>query len=358
MSKQVRIAIAGIGNCASSVIQSYFIYNQWKDKGAPPGVMNWDLAGYTPCDIIPVAGFDVDKRKIGKDITEAIFAGPNCAYRYNCEIEPLGVECMMGPVLDGVADYMVKHFQPSKAKPVDVGKVLIETKADVLCSFLPAGSDDATRYYADQAINVAGIGFVNGMPSPVANDPGFRKSAEENKAPIVGDDIKSQLGGTIIHRALVDCLNARGITIVRTYQVNYAGNTDFENMAFGPRGEGKHASKARGISAFIKEGASVSVGAGIVKNMGDRKSTIFHFEGYNYGGAPLRLKAFLEVEDSPNFAGSISEAVRYCKIARDRGVGGLLESASAFLMKSPPKQYPDKEAIEMLKEFVEGKRKS
>lgn len=353
-NKQVRIAIVGIGGCASSVVQGYFYYNQYKGKGTAPGVMNWDLGGYTPCDIIPVAAFDVDRRKVGRDITEAIFEGPNCAYQYDAEIKPLGVPVMMGPVLDGVADYMQEYFQPSDERSVDVGKVLMETGADVLCNFLPAGSHDATRYYADQAIKVAKIGFVNGMPEYIAKDPEYRKAAEENKAPIIGDDVKSQLGGTIIHRALVDLLNARGITVKRTYQLNYAGNTDFKNMAFGPRGQLKHESKAAGISAFLPEESSCSVGAAIVENMDDRKSTVFHFEGYNYGGAPLSFNSYLEVEDSPNFAGTIAEAARYAKIARDRGIGGVLEAASAFLMKNPVRQINDKEAVEMLKEFVAG----
>ena len=353
-SKQIRIAIAGIGNCASSLVQSYFYYNQLEKNEEPAGVMNWDLGGYTPCEIIPVAAFDVDKRKIGKDITEAIFEGPNCAYKYDCKLKPLGVPVMMGPVLDGVAAWMIDDFQPSDAKPVNVGKVLIETGAEVFVNFLPAASDEATRYYADQAINVAKIGFVNGMPSPVANDPAFRKAAEQNKVPIIGDDIKSQLGGTITHRALIDCLNARGITIEKTYQLNYAGNTDFRNQV-GARVECKHRSKKAGIGAFLKEGeGNLAVGATPMPNMGDRKTTIFHFEGYNYGHAPLTLKAILEVEDSPNFAGSMSEAIRYCRIAKDRGIGGVLEVASAFLMKTPPKQYPDTEAEKMLKDFVIG----
>jgi myo-inositol-1-phosphate synthase len=237
---------------------------------------------------------------------------------------------------------------------VDVGKILIETGADVLCNFLPAGSHHATRYYADQAIKVAKIGFVNGMPEYIAKDPEYRKAAEENNVPIIGDDVKSQLGGTILHRAFVDCLVSRGITISKTYQLNYAGNTDFKNMAFGPRGQLKHESKAAGISAFLPETSSCSVAGAIVENMGDRKSTVFHFEGVNYGGAPLSLKAYLEVEDSPNFAGTIAEAVRYAKIARDRGIGGVLEAPSAFLMKNPVKQINDKEAVEMLKQFVAG----
>jgi myo-inositol-1-phosphate synthase len=356
--KEIRVAIVGIGNCASSFVQGYFYYNQHKAETSHPGVMNWDLGGYTPCDIVPVAAFDVDERKIGKDITEAIFLGPNCAYRYDCEIKPLGVPVMMGPVLDGVASHMGEHFHPSDAKPVDVGQVLKDKKVDVVLSFLPTGSDKANSYYADQAINVAKAGWVSGMPSPVANDPVFVKAAEKNKVPIVGDDIKSQLGGTITHRALIDLMNSRGITITRTYQMNYAGNTDFKNMMEGAeqRIKKKLASKDRGIGAFVKKETSISSAGGVINNMGDRKTTIFHFEGYNYGRAPLTVKTILEVEDSPNFAGCIADAVRYCKIALDRGVGGVLESASAFLMKSPPKQINDEQAVEMLKEFVEGKR--
>ena len=348
--KQVRVAIVGIGNCASSVVQSHFYYNQHSGNGKRLGVMNWDIGGYTPCDIVPVAGFDVDSRKVGKDITEAIFEGPNCAIRYDCEVKPLGAKVWMGPVLDGVADWMTEDFHPGHAESADVGKVLIDSGADVLINFLPAASDEATRYYADQAINVARIGFVNGMPSPVANDPGFQEAAAANKVPLIGDDIKSQLGGTITHRALIDCLNSRGITIEKTYQLNYAGNTDFRNQV-GARVECKHESKKRGIGAYL-EGGNLAVGATPMPNMGDRKTTIFHFEGYNYGGAPLTLKAILEVEDSPNFAGSMSEAVRYAKLALDRGLGGVLEAPSAFLMKSPPKQFPDQEAERLLREFV------
>jgi len=355
MSKTpIRVAIVGIGNCASSMVQSCFYYDQWDGEGLPPGVMNWDLGGYTPRDILPVAGFDVDRRKIGKDITAAIFEGPNCAIRYDCVMESLGVPVHMGPVCDGVAEWMNEDFQPSDKKPVDVGQILKDTGVDVMINFLPAASDEATKYYADQAINVAKIGFVNGMPSPVANDPALRQAAENNRCPVIGDDIKSQLGGTIVHRALIDCLNSRGITIEKTYQINYAGNTDFRNQV-GARVECKHESKRQGIGAFLDSG-DLAVGATPMPNMGDRKTTIFHFEGFNYGGAPLTFKAILEVEDSPNFAGSMSEAVRYCKIARDRGIGGVLESASAFLMKSPLVQIPDQEAQSHLREFVEGKR--
>ena len=355
MSKDpIRVAIVGIGNCASSMVQGYFYYNQWEGEGPPLGVMNWNLGGYTPRDILPVAAFDVDRRKIGKDITSAIFEGPNCAIRYDCDLEPLNVPVNMGPVFDGVAEWMDVDFQPSEKTPVEVGQVLKDTGAEVMINFLPAASDKATSYYADQAINVAKIGFVNGMPSPVANDPTLSQEALNNACPLIGDDIKSQLGGTIAHRALIDCLNSRGITIEKTYQLNYAGNTDFRNQV-GARVECKHQSKRQGIGAFLESG-DLAVGATPMPNMGDRKTTIFHFEGYNYGGAPLTLKAILEVEDSPNFAGSMSEAVRYCKIARDRGIGGVLESASAFLMKSPPSQIPDHEAQRNLREFVDGIR--
>lgn len=355
--KQIKIAIVGVGSCASSVVQGYFYYNQWKSQGTPPGVMNWDIGGYTPCDIVPVAAFDVDERKVGKDITEAIFCGPNCAYVYpNIELKPLGVKVMMGPVLDGVAEHMKQYFQPSNEKPVDVARILKETGAEILCNFLPAGSKEATKYYADQAIRVAKIGFINGMPEYVAKNSEFRKIAEENNVPIIGDDVKSQLGGTIIHRAFVDLLTSRGITIKKTYQLNYAGNTDFKNQGDELRVALKHESKKAGLGAFLSKETEVSVGVGIVDCMGDRKTSVFYFDGFNYGGAPLSLKAYLEVEDSPNFAGTICEAVRYAKIALDRGIGGVLDSASAFLMKNPLKQYHDTEAIQMLKEFVEGKR--
>ena len=228
----------------------------------------------------------------------------------------------------------------------------------MLLNFLPTGSNKATEYYADQAINVAKIGYVSGMPTFIANNPRFAADAEKNHVPIIGDDIKSQLGGTILHRALIDCMNQRGISLTRTYQMNYAGNTDFKNMLEGAdrRIDQKIASKERGVSAFLEKGVSISGVGGVVPNMGDSKTTIFHFEGFNYAGTPLTFKGILEVEDSPNFAGTMSEAVRYAKIALDRKTGGVLESASAFLMKSPPRQIRDDIAVQMLKEFVEGKR--
>jgi len=354
--KKIKVAIIGIGNCASTMVQGMFYYDKFKDNGDDaPGIMNWDLGGYTPADVTVVAAFDVDRRKIGLDVTEAIFAGENNAYRHDCELYPLGVPVLMGPVLDGVGEHTKDRFQPADLPPVDVGKELIKSGADMVLCFLPTGSDEASDYYADQAINVAKIGWLSGMPSKVAKNPKFAEAAKKNKCPIVGDDVKSQLGGTITHRALIDLMNNRGITIGRTYQVNYAGNGDFANMVDDKthRLDKKHVSKEAGVTAFLKKG-TMSAGAGFVENMEDRKTCVMHFDSYNFGGAPVGVKLILEVEDSPNFAGTVIEAVRYMKIAKDRGIGGVLPTVSAFCMKSPPEQIHDTEAIELLKAFIKG----
>jgi len=354
--KKIKVAIIGVGNCASTLVQGMFYYDKFRENGeGAPGIMNWDLGGYTPADVIVVAAFDVDRRKIGLDVTEAIFAGENCAYRHDCIITPLGVPVLMGPVLDGVAAHTRERFQPASLPPVDVGKALIESKADMALCFLPTGSDEASDYYAGQAINVAKIGWLSGMPSKVAKNPKFVADAEKNRCPVVGDDVKSQMGGTITHRALIDLMNERGITVKRTYQVNYAGNGDFANMVDDKanRLDKKHVSKHAGVTAFLK-GGTMSAGAGFVENMEDRKTCVIHFDSCNFGGAPVGVKLILEVEDSPNFAGTVIEAIRYIKIARDRGIGGVLPTVSAFCMKSPPTQIPDQEAVELLKAFVRG----
>ncbi len=352
-SNKIRLAIVGVGNCTSALIQGLNYYAQ---TGETIGLMHPDLGGYAVTDIQPVVAFDVDARKVGKDLGEAIFAPPNICYRLpDVPARETGAKVLMGPVLDGVPPHLAELVQVADQKPVDVARVLKEVKADVLLNCLPTGSARAARYYADAAVKEAKVAFVNGMPELIVCDREYVRAAEERGVPLIGDDVKSQLGGTIIHRALIGTMLDRGIHIKKTYQLNYAGNTDFKNLT--RRGESKERTKGEALTSLIPYPAEVSPGFAYIPLMRDRKTAQFYFEAANFGNAPLSFRAILEVEDSANFGGTVVDAIRSCKLAQDRGIGGVLHSASSYLMKHPPEPIPDDEALRHLEEFAAGNRR-
>ncbi len=350
----IKVAIVGVGNCASSLCQGIELLKSGDGKNFV-GVMHPDIGGYKVTDIKVVAAFDVDKRKVGKDLREAIFSPPNIAYQYpELILQKTGIEVMMGPIMDGVPEHLAQFVEISDEKPIDVVEVLKKSKAEILLNFLPTGSAQAARFYADCAIKEAKIAYMNGMPELICCDASYQEAAERSNVPIIGDDVKSQIGATIIHRVLLELFLHRGIKIEKTYQLNFAGNTDFINLVH--RGESKHKTKKEALTTIIPYPAEVSTGFSWIPLMKDRKTAIFHIIGSNFAGAPLRFEAKLEVEDSPNFAGVIAEGVRYLKLALDRGIGGVLTSASAYLSKHPPVMMSDEEARKNLEEFIAEKR--
>jgi myo-inositol-1-phosphate synthase len=351
VSEKIRLAIVGVGNCASALLQGLAYYEQ---VGGDIGLMHRKLGGYDVTDIKPVVAFDVNAQKVGRDLADAIWAPPNRAYRVpDAEVAPTGVKVLMGPVEDGVPPHLAEYMQVSDEEPVDVVQALKEAGAQVMLNTLPTGSARAARLYAQATLD-AGVALVNGMPELVVCDRAFARAAEERKVPLVGDDVKSQLGGTILHRAMVECMLSRGIRIKKTYQLNYAGNTDFDNLVH--RGQSKEKTKREAVETLIPYDADVSAAFAHVKNMGDRKTARFYFELANYSDAPIIVDAKLEVEDSANFGGVAVDAIRCCRLAMDRGVGGVLTSASACFSKHPPEQIPDQEAQRMLDQFIQGTR--
>lgn len=352
-SKEIKVAIAGIGNCAQAFLHGIEYYK--KNPDDLRGLMNHDIDGYKVTDIKPVAAFDINADKVGKDLSEAIFARPNIAYKYSgVEVKKYDVKVQMGPVLDGSPSHLAKYYELAKEKPCNAAKMLRESGAEMLLNFIPTESHDAAHYYADAAIKEAKIGFINGMPTLIVCDPEYQKIAVSNGVPLIGDDVKSQFGGTAIHRALAILMQTRGVHLSETYQINYAGNTDFANLL--ARGQSKHKTKQEAVTSLMPYPIKMSTGFTYVELMKDRKTSIFYINGSNFGNAPLHLEAKLEVEDSANFSGVMVDMVRYAKIALDRGISGVLESACSFLTKHPPVQIPDMAALNNLKEYVEGKR--
>lgn len=348
---QVRVAIAGVGNCASALIQGIQYYR--RHPNTLDGILFPKIGGYKVIDVEVVAAFDIDKRKVGQDLSEAIFAPPNNTEQL-CDVPRLGVKVQMGPVMDGAPEHLRTFVDVADEKPVDVGMVLKETGADVLVNLIPTGSAEAARYYARQAIEVAKIAFINGIPELIASDDSFERLAVKNGVPIIGDDFKSQLGATILNRALIETCIRRGVKIERVYQLNYAGNTDFVNLVF--RGKSKHLTKEAALKSLIPYEADVASGFAFIANQKDRKIARIEIEGRKWGGAPLRISAELSVNDSADAAGVMIDMIRCAKLGMDRGIAGRLISASAYYAKHPPIQYPDDVAFTMLKEFIEGKR--
>jgi myo-inositol-1-phosphate synthase len=351
--RTIRVAIAGVGNCCQALLEGIEYYRQHPEDSR--GLMNAELGGYRVTDIVPVAAFDVNVRKVGRDLSEAIYAAPNIAYRYpGVTVQPYGVTVRMGPVLDGNPPHLAELVPEADEPPCDVSQTLRDSGAEMLLNFIPTESHAAACYYADAAIREAGIGFVNGMPTLIACDQEYQRAAGERGVPIIGDDVKSQFGGTAIHRALATLMQDRGVHLDETYQINFAGNTDFANLM--ARGKSKHRTKQEAVTSLMPYPVTMSTGFTHVALMKDRKTSLFLIRGGNFGNAPLQLEAKLEVEDSANFAGVMVDMVRYMRLALDRGVSGVLESACAFLTKHPPTPMPDGEALAHLREFAAGTR--
>jgi len=355
MSK-VRIAIAGVGNCASSLVQGLRFYRDADPSETVPGLMHVTLGDYHVSDVEVVAAFDVDGKKVGRDVAEAIFTEPNNTIRF-ADVAPLGVEVQRGPTFDGLGTYYRETVEEAEGAPIDVASALREAEADVLVSYLPVGSEEATRAYAQAAID-AGCGFVNCIPAFIASDREWARRFAEAGVPIVGDDIKSQVGATIIHRVLAKLFQDRGVVLDHTSQLNFGGNMDFKNMLERKRLRSKKISKTQAVTSQLRDGIeaeNIHIGpSDHVPWLGDRKWAHIRLEGREFGNIPLSVELKLEVWDSPNSAGIVIDAVRCAKVALDRGVAGPLIGPSAYFMKSPPVQFSDDAAREMVEEFILG----
>ncbi|ORW87690.1 inositol-3-phosphate synthase [Mycobacterium sp. IEC1808] len=353
-STEVRVAIVGVGNCASSLVQGVQYYLDADENSTVPGLMHVKFGQYHVRDVKFVAAFDVDAKKVGFDLSEAIFASENNTIKI-ADVPPTNVTVQRGPTLDGIGKYYADTIEVSDAEPVDVVKVLKENNVDVLVSYLPVGSEEADKFYAQCAID-AGVAFVNALPVFIASDPVWAKKFADAGVPIVGDDIKSQVGATITHRVMAKLFEDRGVQLDRTMQLNVGGNMDFLNMLERERLESKKISKTQAVTSNLqREFKTKDVHIGPSDHVGwldDRKWAYVRLEGRAFGDVPLNLEYKLEVWDSPNSAGVIIDAVRAAKIAKDRGIGGPVVPASAYLMKSPPQQLPDDIARVQLEEFI------
>jgi myo-inositol-1-phosphate synthase len=353
---KLRVAIVGVGNCASSLVQGVQFYADAEPGEHVPGLMHVELGGYHVRDIEFVAAFDVDAKKVGRDLSEAIRSGENNTIQF-ADVAPLGVEVQRGPTLDGLGRYYTETIQESDAAPVDVAVALAAAGADVLVCYLPVGSEEAARYYAEQALK-AGVALVNCLPVFIAGRHEWAERFTRAGVPIIGDDIKSQVGATIVHRVLSRLMEDRGIHIDRTYQLNFGGNMDFMNMLERSRLESKKISKTQAVTSQVDHDLgkrNVHVGpSDYVPWLDDRKWCYIRVEGRAFGDVPINLELKLEVWDSPNSAGVVIDAVRCAKLALDRGIGGPLLGPAAYFMKSPPVQYTDDEARRMVEEFAAG----
>ena len=362
---KIKIAIAGIGNCASSLIQGIEYYKAENKEAI--GLMHWDLGGYKPKDIKVVAAFDIDARKVGRDVAEAIFAPPNCTAILCPDVPATGVKVKMGRILDGVSEHMKTYEEKytfivsrePEATKADIVNELKNSGAEMLLNYLPVGSEDAVRFYAECALE-AGVALINNMPVFIASDPEWAKRFEEKNIPIVGDDIKAQLGATITHRILADLFEKRGVRLDRTYQLNTGGNTDFLNMLDRSRLASKRESKTEAVQSVLShklEDENIHIGpSDYVAWQKDNKVCFLRMEGRLFGDVPMNLELRLSVEDSPNSAGVVIDAIRCCKLALDRGIGGVLYSPASYFMKRPAIQYPDDEAYRRTEEFIAGTR--
>jgi len=352
--KKIRLAIAGVGNCANSLVQGIEYYRNAAPGDQVPGLMHVNLGGYHVGDIEPVVAFDVDAAKVGLDLSKAIWSGQNNTARF-ADVGPLGTEVLRGPTLDGLGKYYKDLVEESPAAPVDVAKALQDARADVLVSYLPVGSELAQKHYAQASIE-AGTAFVNAIPVFIASDPVWAGKFQDAGVPVVGDDIKSQLGSTIVHRVLAALCTDRGVAIDHMYQLNFGGNMDFLNMLERERLESKKISKTRAVTSQLSAelpARDVHVGpSDYVSWLEDRKWAYIRIEGRNFGDVPLHVELKLEVWDSPNSAGVVIDAVRCAKLALDRGLGGPLVGPCAYFMKCPPVQYRDEQARALVEEFA------
>jgi myo-inositol-1-phosphate synthase len=366
--RKIRIAIVGVGNCVSSLIQGISYY-QNKPNSSMTGLMHWDIGGYTPSDIEVSAAFDIDRRKVGLDVSEAIFSRPNCTIVFCSDIPKTGVTVQMGKVLDGYSSHMADYAEEETflladdAEPSeeDIVCVLKETKTDMLLNYLPVGSEKATFFYAECALK-AGVAFVNNIPVFVASNPDWARRFEQANLPLIGDDIKAQLGATITHRVLADLFKKRGVKLERTYQLNTGGNTDFLNMKNHRRLSSKKRSKTEAVQSVTAkrlEDCNIHVGpSDYVSWQNDNKVCFIRMEGALFGDVPMNLELRLSVEDSPNSAGVAIDSIRCAKLALDRGQGGVLDAPSAYFCKHPRNQFPDDQAFLMVKDFVSNGRQS
>jgi|TARA_B100000315_G_scaffold59476_1_gene53969 myo-inositol-1-phosphate synthase len=361
---KIKIAIVGVGNCASSLIQGIHYYRGKTPQDAI-GLMHWEIGGYKPGDIDVVGAFDIDKRKVDRRLHEAVFSVPNCTTIFCSDLPKLDVTVRMGRILDGFADHM-KDFEHGRTfvladerEPTEkeVIEVLRESGAEILLNYLPVGSEEATRFYAECALR-AGIAFINNVPAFIASDPIWARRFKEENIPVIGDDIKAQLGATITHRTLVDLFKTRGVKLDRTYQLNTGGNTDFLNMLNRSRLASKKKSKTEAVQAVMKErllDENLHVGpSDYVPWQNDNKVCFIRMEGKLFGDVPMNLELRLSVEDSPNSAGVVIDAVRCAKLALERGKGGPLIGPSAYFCKHPPAQFTDAEARQMTERFISG----
>jgi myo-inositol-1-phosphate synthase len=355
-TRKVRVAIAGAGNCASALVQGVEFYRDADPTETVPGLMHVDLGGLHVRDIEFSAAFDVDAKKVGRDLSEALLSEPNNTIRF-ADVPPLGIEVRRGPTLDGLGVYYRETIEESNGKPVDVAAALRETETDVLVSYLPVGSEAATQMYAEAALS-AGVAFVNCIPVFIASTPMWAQRFRDARVPIVGDDIKSQVGSTIIHRTLAKLFEDRGVKIERTYQLNFGGNMDFKNMLERERLVSKKISKTQAVTSNVSQDidkGDIHIGpSDHIPWLEDRKWAHIRIEGRSFGDVPLVAEMKLEVWDSPNSAGIVIDAVRMAKIALERGIGGPLIGPSAYFMKSPPVQYPDDVARQMVEDFIGG----
>ncbi|KYH38403.1 MAG: inositol-3-phosphate synthase [Candidatus Hecatellales archaeon B24] len=355
---RINVAVIGVGNCASSLIQGVYYYRNVKDDEKVPGLIHTVFGEYRIRDINFVAAFDVDPRKIGKDLSQAIFTEPNCTLKF-CDVPPMDVIVQPGPILDGVAPHMEEAFGLSERGPVEaceVSRVLEASNADMVINYLPVGSYNATRFYAEAALK-AGCAFINAIPEFIASDSFWAKKFEEAGIPLAGDDIKSQVGATILHRTLVNLLETRGVKVDETYQLNIGGNTDFLNMTDESRLKSKRISKTEAVTSLLPYDVNVRIGpSDYVHFLNDRKICYIYIKGRKFGDVPLTIDVKLSVEDSPNSAGIMVDVIRAVKLALDREVGGPLTSISAYAFKHPPEQVPDHVAVKWVEDFIEGKR--
>ena len=352
---KVRVAIVGGGNCASSLIQGVQYYRDASPDDFVPGLMHVDLGGYHIRDIDFVAAFDIDRQKVGLDLSEAIWMGQNNTVKF-ADVPALGVKVERGMTHDGIGKYLAEKIEKASGPTSDVVDILKRTKADVLVSYLPVGSEEATKWYVEQALN-AGCAFVNCIPVFIAREDYWQRRFEKAGLPIIGDDIKSQVGATIVHRSLARLFRERGVRVERTYQLNFGGNTDFLNMLERDRLMSKKISKTRSVTSQLDYQIgddNVHIGpSDYVPWLDDRKWAYIRLEGRSFGDVPLNVELKLEVHDSPNSAGIVIDAVRCCKLALDNGLSGALEGPSSYFMKSPPIQYPDADARRLTEEFIE-----
>ncbi|WP_128927157.1 inositol-3-phosphate synthase [Bradyrhizobium guangxiense] len=355
--RRVRVGIIGVGNCASSFVQGLTYYRNAKSNEPVPGLMNVDLGGYHISDIQIASAFDVNASKVGRDVAEAIFERPNNTHRF-ADVDRSGVIVQRGPVLDGIGRYLEDDVPIADVPEADVSEVLARSRTDVLVSYLPVGSQRASEWYAARAIE-AGCGYVNCIPVFIASDPEWRRRFESAGLPIIGDDIKSQVGATILHRVLANLFRDRGVRLDRTYQLNVGGNTDFKNMLERERLTSKKISKTQAVTSQFDvpiDPDNIHVGpSDHVPWLTDRKLAFIRLEGTTFGGVPLSAEVKLEVWDSPNSAGVVIDAVRCAKLAMDRGRGGALTGPSSYFMKSPPQQFTDEEAGRRTRAFIDDK---